>query len=134
LSKVVTTLIKITRKGDSLITFFFGGLQYHLMYTFYHVPTQAIKPMLHGHVLDFEKAKHILERLIIHVSHNPSCWQHTMIHFFNAHHSYNSRLCSLPSWVCCFGLLITNMLVQKSSLATNYFSLLSMDVHTLHCA
>jgi hypothetical protein len=35
------------------------------MNTFCHLPTQIIKPMLLGHVFDFEKGEQILEGLII---------------------------------------------------------------------
>jgi hypothetical protein len=38
---------------------------YHIMNTFYHLRTQVMKPMLLGHVLDIEKAKQILEGLIV---------------------------------------------------------------------
>jgi hypothetical protein len=36
------------------------------MNTFCHFQTQVIKPMLLGHVLDFEKVEQILEALIVH--------------------------------------------------------------------
>ncbi len=44
---------------------FFCAFQYLIMNNFCHLPTQVIKPMFLGHVLDFEKAEQILEGLIV---------------------------------------------------------------------
>ncbi len=44
----------------------FCAFQHHIMNIFHHLPTQVIKPMLLGHVLDFEKVEQILKGLIVH--------------------------------------------------------------------
>jgi hypothetical protein len=40
-------------------------MQYHIMHIFFDVPTQIVKPMLHGHVFEFEKMKEVLEGFTI---------------------------------------------------------------------
>ncbi len=62
---LVTSLVKRARKGDSFITFFVHSNTTSWILSA-HLQTQVIKPMLFGHVLDFEKVEQILEGFIVH--------------------------------------------------------------------
>jgi hypothetical protein len=64
LSVVVTSLVERARKGDSFTTFLCVAILNHAC-VLCNLPTQDIRPMFLGHVLDFEKIEEILEGFII---------------------------------------------------------------------
>jgi hypothetical protein len=61
LSVKFSDFISRNNKERRLFYHFFCAFQYHIMNTFRHLPTQVIKPMLLGHVFDFEKVEQILQ-------------------------------------------------------------------------
>lgn len=66
LSVKFSDFIGIKRKERRFFYHFFCAFQHNIMNTFHHLPTQVIKPMLLGHVLDFKKVEKIFEGLIVH--------------------------------------------------------------------